>query len=137
MMGEVSTLKEYENSKERAQAPIGGGKENANEEIEAESVAVKTKEMQSLGDASRVPKLDDGRACQGNEPDKTMEERVTHPPTAEEEQWEVQKIVNDTILLISSTTNIRRKEMQSRCKESAKNPDPEGGTVSIEEAKNS
>ena len=98
MMEKVSTLKEYEKSKERAQAPSGGIKENANEEIEAEGVAVKTKEMQSLGDASRVPKLDDGCACQGNKPDETSEERVTHNPTAEEEQWEVQRIVNDKIL---------------------------------------
>ena len=53
----------------------------------------------------------------------------------EEESWEVEKIVNDRILLISSAANIRRKEMQSRSKESAKNPEPSGGTVSIEEAK--
>ena len=53
----------------------------------------------------------------------------------EEESWEVEKIVNDRILLISSAANIRRKEMQSRSKESAKSPEPTGGTISIEEAK--
>ena len=53
----------------------------------------------------------------------------------EEESWEVEKIVNDRILLISSAANIRRKEMQSRSKESAKSPEPTGGPISIEEAK--
>ena len=77
MMEKVSTLKEYEKSKERAQAPRGGSKENANEEIEAEGVAVETKEMQSLGDASRVLNLNDGHACLGNKPDETLKEGVT------------------------------------------------------------
>ena len=68
----------------------------------------------------------------------THQEGLTNPglsATMEEEPWEVQRIVNDKILLISSAANIRRKEMQSRSKESAKNPEPSGGTVSIEEAK--
>ena len=84
MMEKVSTLKEYEKSKERAQAPSGGSKENANEEIEAEGVAVETKEMQSLGDASRVLNLNDGHACLGNKPDETLKEGVTNPPHGRE-----------------------------------------------------
>ena len=68
----------------------------------------------------------------------THQEGLTNPglsATMEEEPWEVQRIVNDKILLISSAANIRRKEMQSRCKESTKNPQPSGNTVSIEDAK--
>ena len=121
MMEKVSTLKEYE--RERAQAQRNGSEKSNDEETQTESVVA----LGGLSGPGRELSLDD-------KPDDTYDEEATHPPTAGEDLWEVRRMVNDKILLISYAANIMRKEMQSRCKESAGTPDPKEGTASVEEA---
>ena len=128
MMEKVSTLKEYE--RERAQAQRDGSGKSNDGETQTESVAA----LGGLSGPGKELSLDQGDASLDNKPDDTHDEEATHPPTAGEDLWEVWRLVNDKILLILSAANIRRKEMQSRCKESAGTPDPKEGTASVEEA---